>query len=1064
MKRFVSLFITIVLITSVFPFSFSVNAEEYPSEWAVDEVFAAREMGLFTDKTSVDYQKNITREEFCELVVKLYIKLSGETPDVGEDVFMDTDNAEILKAYGLGIVKGVSATEFAPNNPITRQEICVMLTRCIDVAIESSDINAYNKTDFADASKIADWALPAVNYAYDNEIIKGIGEKEINPLGNTTCEQSILLVYRTYQNRRHLKKCESYWCEPSEDNIKIDHETEITYVNNIINVCFEDDTSESKKQEVFNYIGGEVVGKMPILNKYQIKVSEKNLSELIAICDELEKMPCVWLATYNEVFELDDVAISVNDPEWNRTALNGTLDGDWWLEDLGLPQAWSYSEYFSDITIGVTDAGVDNNHEDLNVKTISKNNFYDSKDGSDGYHGTHVAGTIGALMNNNKGITGIVKNAEIINYCSTNEKYKPNFDEVVNSISKLVQSDAKVINVSIGKPTDPQKLINKKGSANKHAKELSQLMIKLLEDGYDFIIVQSSGNGFSRKDLNGDGKVNSSDARGVDAFYNCFFAGINEDNCKESKTISQSDILERIIVVGAAGKKDGKYYQCNFSNGGKQVDICAPGWQILSTIPDNKYKFSSGTSMATPIVTGITALAWSIYPELSGSEIKAVVCDPENSIYTAYESPDSDVEKNMGAKPLINAQLIVEDVIALRDGDKHIEKIRSVYKGSYVASQGETALTLAIFKIGDDYKAQFDFESLPGRNNAKEGEYYMDVSYDPKTDMYFFDAYEWTEKPAWYSMLDLSGKYKDGVISGEHPTRFKVTQVQQYTKPEVYLDQLVGEYRGTYEPSQGTAGITLEIYKAGEEYKATCEFYNLPGQSNTKEGSFTYNVSYSELDGYFLFEGDEWIERPGWYSMLDLQGYLNGNTLSGESPTSFKVERVESIIAPSSVEEAIDAHFQVAIAGLGKVNWHKLWESDSEYTLDDIVEENKELLLKAAPESEWLSLPWRTEGQTWEDVATTYISFFYDYKMPSFNYNAGTDFKLSYEILNQEEITNGYKVAVKYTLTGSKGTFTAIGSYNVINSDGMWFAMLGNSYAIYWDDTLQDKLSKAWHP
>ncbi len=197
MKKTISIFLVFVLIfVSIIPTI--VFAQNTPSDWAVHEVNNAKNAGILTDAITKDYQKDITREEFCELVVKLYEKLTNQSATIGKDIFTDTDNQEILKAYSLGIVQGVSSDQFAPYNNITRQEICVMLVRCIDVALESADINDFYYNNFADKNKISDWAIDYVNYAYDNGIMKGVGNNCIDPLGNTTCEQSILLAYRIY--------------------------------------------------------------------------------------------------------------------------------------------------------------------------------------------------------------------------------------------------------------------------------------------------------------------------------------------------------------------------------------------------------------------------------------------------------------------------------------------------------------------------------------------------------------------------------------------------------------------------------------------------------------------------------------------------------------------------------------------------------------------------------------------------------------------------------------------------------------------------------------------------
>ena len=173
----------------------------YPgaSSWAVAEIDLAVKAGLTTSSILSNFQNSITREEFCEIAVKLYEALSGETAQpINPNPFNDTSNSEILKAYNLGIVKGVAADKFAPNKNITRQEICVMLLRALKAVQPGADYSAVGVGAFADESLIADWAIDAVRYMNKEGIMKGVGAGKIDPLGNTTREQAILLIYRTY--------------------------------------------------------------------------------------------------------------------------------------------------------------------------------------------------------------------------------------------------------------------------------------------------------------------------------------------------------------------------------------------------------------------------------------------------------------------------------------------------------------------------------------------------------------------------------------------------------------------------------------------------------------------------------------------------------------------------------------------------------------------------------------------------------------------------------------------------------------------------------------------------
>lgn len=174
-----------------------------PSSWAVPEIDKAQELNLTTERILSNYQTNITREEFCELAVKLYEALSGKQAETGaSNPFTDTANPEILKAYNLKIVNGTSADKFSPSNPVTRQEICVMIVRTIQAAKPGLDTIADETISFADEAAISNWAKDAVKFLNKNEIIKGTGTTTISiaPRGNTTREQAVVLIKRTFES------------------------------------------------------------------------------------------------------------------------------------------------------------------------------------------------------------------------------------------------------------------------------------------------------------------------------------------------------------------------------------------------------------------------------------------------------------------------------------------------------------------------------------------------------------------------------------------------------------------------------------------------------------------------------------------------------------------------------------------------------------------------------------------------------------------------------------------------------------------------------------------------
>jgi hypothetical protein len=172
------------------------------SGWAATEVNQAMDENLVTQNVMVDFPEDITREEFCELAVLLYEKMTGKkaTP-VAVNPFSDTNNPEILKAYNLKIVGGIGEGKFAPANKVTRQEISVMLVRALKAAMPNITTTAEFKTKFQDGKDIASWALEAVRFMNANSIVNGStinGVTYILPKGNTTKEQAISLILRTF--------------------------------------------------------------------------------------------------------------------------------------------------------------------------------------------------------------------------------------------------------------------------------------------------------------------------------------------------------------------------------------------------------------------------------------------------------------------------------------------------------------------------------------------------------------------------------------------------------------------------------------------------------------------------------------------------------------------------------------------------------------------------------------------------------------------------------------------------------------------------------------------------
>lgn len=225
---------------------------------------------------------------------------------------------------------------------------------------------------------------------------------------------------------------------------------------------------------------------------------------------------------------------------------------------------------------------VGDNYNDVNEKHYGNNDIK----GPDGFHGTHVAGIIGAIRNNGKGMNGVADNVRIMGV-----RVVPDGDErdkdVANGIRYAVDNGAKVINMSFGK----------KYSWNK----------KVVEDAvayaeaHDVLLVHAAGN---------DGRNTNE----FDNYPNKLYVTRPGKNAKNW------------IEVGALNWRLDEKIVAPFSNYGKKnVDVMAPGMAIYSCAPDNQYKNAQGTSMASPVVAGVAAAIRSYYPALTAAQVKEII-------------------------------------------------------------------------------------------------------------------------------------------------------------------------------------------------------------------------------------------------------------------------------------------------------------------------------------------------------------------------------------------------------------------------------------------------------
>lgn len=428
------------------------------------------------------------------------------------------------------------------------------------------------------------------------------------------------------------------------------------YIKNMMLIFFEEDASFFNKLGSLRKIGGTVIGSMPKANLCVVATRPMNYEQLTAECEKAADFDGIALASICPAKRYEE-QYTPNDPfthyDWYTESWNeaNPAGNNWWLEATQTRAAWGYSSYFEKINIGIVDGGFEVEHDDL----AGKITFPTAKEAGrnrSSYHGTHVAGIIAAKGDNGVGISGICQNSNLIcvDWSPSDMQLWIGDVAIFFGFGKIVEAGAKVLNFSLGSSGT----LGAEASQwpafirNLDAMLYSCYMAALLKNGYDFLVVQSAGNG-------------NSESRPIDAISNGCFCPINEKNAFIPYSgISAQDLIDRIIVVGSATMDGGSYVQSASSNVGDRVDICAPGVSIYSCVTENDYMTLSGTSMAAPVVSGIASLVWSADSNLSGAEVKEIICtNTRDTVAPAEEYYFADKLK-IKSYPLVNAKLAVE--------------------------------------------------------------------------------------------------------------------------------------------------------------------------------------------------------------------------------------------------------------------------------------------------------------------------------------------------------------------------------------------------------------------
>jgi subtilisin family serine protease len=299
-----------------------------------------------------------------------------------------------------------------------------------------------------------------------------------------------------------------------------------------------------------------------------------------------------------------------NDPEPTPTP-EPSETTDWGVDQIDADLTWSTSTG-AGIKVAVIDTGIDKDHVDLVANIAGGVNFVskpawkpansDNWDDDNG-HGTHVAGTIAAEQNG-VGVVGVAPDASLYGVKVLDRNGSGYLSTVIQGIQWAVDNDMDVINMSLGSSSDVQALHD------------------AVDAAYDagVVVVAAAGNSGD-----GDGATNE---------------------------VSYPAKYSSVIAVAATASD---YSTPSWSSEGEEVEVAAPGVDILSTWNNGGYNTISGTSMASPHTAGVVALMLSDSPGMSPAQVRSTLQSTADDL----GAPGHDVFYGYG---LVDAQEAVTGV------------------------------------------------------------------------------------------------------------------------------------------------------------------------------------------------------------------------------------------------------------------------------------------------------------------------------------------------------------------------------------------------------------------
>jgi subtilisin len=256
----------------------------------------------------------------------------------------------------------------------------------------------------------------------------------------------------------------------------------------------------------------------------------------------------------------------------------------WGITHIKANQVQATGNTGSGVKVAILDTGIDASHEDLNVSGGKSFVAGESDPFTDGNsHGTHVSGTVAGL-NNSLGVLGVAPSASLYAVKVLDSSGSGTYSGIVQGIEWAVSNNMDIINMSLG------------GSSG--STTLQQACDKAYNSGV--LVVAAAGNSGTR------GKQN---------------------------TIGYPAKYASVMAVGAV---DSSNNRASFSSVGNELEVMAPGVNILSSVPGNGYDYFNGTSMASPHVAGAAALVMASNPGLSNVQVRQKLNDTAIPLGSAF--------------------------------------------------------------------------------------------------------------------------------------------------------------------------------------------------------------------------------------------------------------------------------------------------------------------------------------------------------------------------------------------------------------------------------------------